>query len=461
MTDNTAGEFTLTLIDEAVPTVDGRIFEPGVVTWREPPLPLMYLTENIGDGHKGSRVGASITEIWRDGSKIVGRGRFDSGEAGQELRRMISEGTLNGVSADVGGATLEQELAEDGTNRSRIMRGRIMGATVLPFPAFDDTRIAVVASAVPTEPPTAWFQNPHLAAPTPLTITRDGQVFGHAALWGTCHTGRPGTCLTAPRSSTDYAYFRTGAVLTADGDTIATGPITLGTGHAGLSLNSRSAAEHYDHTGTAIADVVTGEDAFGIWFAGAVRPGIPDERLHALRASALSGDWRAVNGKLELVALLAVNTPGFPVPRTSVALADESDPLALVAAGVVTTEEFQMETKMGTGGELKKDPHHNHNDPTSMDNETDETPRNRPEDENEEEISEANAKSKRDKVGEFGSSKDDEEEDDTVECAECGDSEVAVITDVEFSEEDVELAARIEALENAVVALAAQRFTTA
>jgi len=97
------GKFELTLIDEAVPTVDGRIFEPGQVTWRNPPLPLMFLTENIGDGHKGSTVGGSITKIWRDESKIKASGVFDSGENGQELRRLIGEGTLNGISADVGG----------------------------------------------------------------------------------------------------------------------------------------------------------------------------------------------------------------------------------------------------------------------------------------------------------------------------------------------------------------------
>lgn len=437
------GEFTITLVDEVNPTIDGRVFTPGNVTWREPPLPLMYLKENMGqgEGHKGSKVGATIQEIWREDDKIKGRGTFGTGPEGQEFRSLVTEGLLNGVSADVGGAIIEQELAEDGSSQSRIVQGKIMGATVLPFQAFDDTRIAVVASAVPDSPPLEWFTNPRLDAPTPLTITKDGHVFGHAATWGTCHIGKPGTCLTPPRSATNYSYFKTGSVLTADGSSVATGPITLGTGHAGLQLSSTATAEHYDHTGTGIADVVAGEDAHGIWIAGAIRPNMDDARLRTLRASALSGDWRAVGGKLELIALLAVNTPGFPIPRARASFADESDALSLVAAGVIAEddnqEEFSMETKMGQGGKLEKDPDHDHNDPTSKDNETDETPTNAKDDANSHPISEAEAAKHRKAPKEFAA---DDESDDEAE---------------ELSDEEVqELTIRVTQLERAVLAFA-------
>jgi hypothetical protein len=57
----------------------------------------------------------------------------------------------------------------------------------------------------------------------------------------------------------------------------------------------------------------------------------------------VSGDWRPINGHLELVGLLAVNVPGFPVPRqralaASVGDEGEYETLALVAAGIVTPE---------------------------------------------------------------------------------------------------------------------------
>jgi hypothetical protein len=49
-----------------------------------------------------------------------------------------------------------------------------------------------------------------------------------------------------------------------------------------------------------------------------------------LRASSISGDWRDWGGRLELGAILAVNTPGFPVLRQVVA---SGRPTALIASG--------------------------------------------------------------------------------------------------------------------------------
>lgn len=211
---------------------------------------------------------------------------------------------------------------------------------------------ALRAGGADVRPPAAWFVDPALDGPTPLTVTDDGRVFGHLATWGTCHIGRADICLTAPTSKTDYSYFLTGAVVVDNevdgcdecgkkGQTVATGAITLGTGHAALvdyegnPLNPRAAASHYDDATFAVADVAAGEDAYGIWIAGALRPGITDEQVRALRGSALSGDWRKIGGNLELVAALAVNVPGFPIPRTQ-ALAAAGDQFALVAAGVVS-----------------------------------------------------------------------------------------------------------------------------
>jgi hypothetical protein len=82
--------------------------------------------------------------------------------------------------------------------------------------------------------------------------------------------------------------------------------------------------------------VVAGEDTIGIWIAGRVRPGTAPEKVEAMRASALSGDWRDVrgDGSLELVAALHVNTPGFPIVAPMLA-ASGGHQTSLVAAGVV------------------------------------------------------------------------------------------------------------------------------
>lgn len=178
--------------------------------------------------------------------------------------------------------------------------------------------LASAAGLAPLHPPAGWFDDPALSAPTALTVTDDGRVFGHLATWGTCHIGLAG-CRTAPRSRSGYAYFRLGEVVTAEGGRVATGKITLDGPHADVKLARVDATRHYDDTCTAVADVAAGEDAHGIWIAGAVRPDVPAETVRVLRASSISGDWRSVDGRLELVGALAVNVPGFPVPRALVA----------------------------------------------------------------------------------------------------------------------------------------------
>lgn len=234
--------------------------------------------------------------------------------------------------------------------------GRIRAATIVDIPAFVEARIAgvvgdaeeveapreplVAAAAVPDAPPSDWFANPGFgSSPTedprlvegpngeigcPLTVTEDGRVFGHLALWASCHTAFPNECVSPPTSETDYAYFRVGAVRTREGSEVPTGRLTVDTLHAGRRASAADTLAHYEHTGLAVADVSAGEDAHGVWIAGSLRPEATDEQVRALRSSPLSGDWRRVGGNLELVAALAVNSPGFPVPR------------AMVAGGAVT-----------------------------------------------------------------------------------------------------------------------------
>lgn len=197
---------------------------------------------------------------------------------------------------------------------------------------------ALVASAgAAWRPPRSWFENPGLGEPTGLVVEDSGRVYGHIALWGTCHIANPqghGTCTSPPSSPSNYAYFRTGLTRTDKGD-VATGKITMNTLHAGQRLGSTDAIAHYEHTGLVGADVVAGEDAHGIWVAGAARDGAD---LVALRAAPVSGDWRKVGGRLELVGALCVNVPGFPVPRTR-ALVASGAVESLVASGVVMREE--------------------------------------------------------------------------------------------------------------------------
>jgi len=203
-------------------------------------------------------------------------------------------------------------------------------------PAFTLTE-TVTASAA--RYPKAWFTDPKFTGPHPITVDEDGRIYGHLALWSTCHIGIDKVCTSAPMSSAQYAYFTTGAVLTDEGQ-VPVGNITMATGHAKMSLRARPAIDHYDNTGTVAADVAAGEDRYGIWVAGAVRSTLSDEQVHALRAATLSGDWRQIGSNLELVAALAVNVPGFPIPRTALA-ASGGEQISLVASGIARQDNNQ------------------------------------------------------------------------------------------------------------------------
>jgi hypothetical protein len=230
------------------------------------------------------------------------------------------------------------------TEEVETLRARFQGYLhARPEQVEQEEEDALVASAAPVAPPAAWFVNPELDGPTPLTVTADGRVFGHLATWRTCHTGF-GQCVKAPKSKAKYAYFHTGEVHTEEGEGIAVGRITLGGGHADTRLGFQAAIEHYDNAGTCAALVRAGEDAHGIWLAGSLAPEVDELKAAALRRHPPSGDWRRIGGSLELVGALAVNTPGFPVPRSRVA---SGAPQALVAAGAFPEQEDAPEA----GGE--------------------------------------------------------------------------------------------------------------
>ena len=344
------------VVPEGVQTSDRRMMAPGSLTWRDP-APLMFL-DRTTLGHDDAVFVGNLVNFRRqtvDGQTwVVADVEWDDDEQAREAERLAAEGKIPGVSADVAATGVEIEILEvdefgEPTDwREVVTEGEIIGATQLPMPAFGDARlttdalaasgrlvveIALTAAANP-KATADWFTDPNLPGPTPLRVNDEGRVYGHLATWGTCHIGFDGACVTPPTSEQSYALFHTGAVM-VDGDEIPVGHITLGTGHANLRAGAKAAAEHYDNTGACAADVAVGEDEHGIWVAGAARPGAD---LDALRAASLSGDWRNVDGNLELVAALAVNVPGFPIPRVAARVAS-GEQTALVASGVVEHRE--------------------------------------------------------------------------------------------------------------------------
>jgi len=192
-------------------------------------------------------------------------------------------------------------------------------ATILDRLSGSYEEMSLVAGAAPLNPPAAWFADPKLTGPTKVTVTPDGRVFGHLAEFGKCHLTFANTCVTVPRSQRGYADFHAGSTKTSEGKVLDTGVLTVDTGHADTTWNlAERVKAHYDNTGTAAAVVRAGEDAYGVWVAGALVPGADEELAQKLRRSPLSGDWRRIGGGLELVAALGVNRPGYQITASGV-----------------------------------------------------------------------------------------------------------------------------------------------
>lgn len=350
--------------------IDSRDFTATVWTWRDPSvstLPLMLQTETE-PGHFGAELAGFIETLAVVGDHVEASGRFYDTEAGQMFRDLLLGGRSFGVSVDPGDVSAELVCTEEDADGFCIdgyvsfSAYQIIGLTGTPFPGFSRAQIslagqpatvvasgnlkvdrtveriqmgqwtsriparwfddllpvaAMVASVtVPDVIPAMFFEDPGFSEPTPLTVERDGHIFGHAALWGSCHLGLPG-CET-PFHDPDYQLFHLGYVETDQGP-ISCGSITIGTGHASIrrGVGMAEAISHYDNTGTQAAWVRCGEDSFGIWFSGTVCPDLDDADLRRLEAAPLSADWRPVGGLHRLVRLLGVNTPGYPVPRTA------------------------------------------------------------------------------------------------------------------------------------------------
>ncbi len=400
-----AKRWTATLAPEGVQTDDGRMFAPGSITWRDLPLTLMAQLETaeghdgavvagridriwregalilgegvFDDGEVGSEIARLVDERVLRGISV------DIAIRAYEVAYKSDLEATGEAPAEVEEPGLV-DLLFGGDDVVFVVTDGVIGAvTVCSFPAFAEAQIALTASAAiwrytaqsgiivtakpcealtaslaladglpavvtasaagyaPVSPPSAWFADPELSELTPLVVTAEGHLYGHAAAWEfedgpACHIGYPDVCIVPPHSNSGNAYFHLGEIECEDGERFSSGKITLGTGHADPKLGYRGAVEHYDHTGTVVADVVSGEDEFGIWVAGALRPDVDAAKVRELRAAVLSGDWRSVNGNLELVAMLAVNVPGFPVPRTRALVAAGEDGqrvLALTAAG--------------------------------------------------------------------------------------------------------------------------------
>jgi hypothetical protein len=300
---------------------------------------------------------------------------FDTDADAREAERLAREGKLAGVSVDLGDVTSELEILEvddDGFPidwMETVTDAEVIGATQVAMPAFADAKIEFgpdgpVAMLAPEgletsdrrvlspgalrwrDPAPLMFNDssdghngaifvgnltnfrrslvamsavPEIMVDPKLpTLTKPlidgGRLSGHGAGWGTCHTAFKNACVTAPRSMSEYAYCEGGAPIYRHPN---------GDHHAPLSLEMDSARAWYETHCELVGLAGVGEDDSGIWVSGPTS--LDDGDIF------LSGDWRNIDGNLELIAFLVVDNPGFPT-----ALVASETQMALTAAGIVT-----------------------------------------------------------------------------------------------------------------------------
>lgn len=372
---------------EGMPTSDGRLLMVGQISNRDLPLSLMCQTVTA-EGHMGAEVCGKLSRIWREPRPeygegvvaIMGAGEFSELEMGPVAAGLVEEQTLRGVSVDISpnmkvllDRNTLQEVPEDELNFESYANGEylvgiggeIMGATIVPFPAFADAKLRIVSSPdavvacasaqmtlvprsitaaaaglAPIAPPKDWFFTPEVDGKLPLTVMDDGRIMGHLATWDQCHHGFMNECVLAKPSRTGYSFFHVGALKTEEGEMVEVGRIVVGetaqAGHASVEYSGADATRHYDKTALVGAFVRAIDGKYGIWLSGVVRSDCPAERVRDMLANPPSGDWRRENGWLELIAALSVPVPGFPVPRYEYAMtasAESVEVKTLIATG--------------------------------------------------------------------------------------------------------------------------------
>lgn len=154
---------------------DGRILaNPPQLRLRTPPMALLW-QPTLDDFHDGAVVAGRIDRAWIEGGKLMGEGPFDLGSPdGCEAARQLAGGWSNGISVDVDDVVAEEAwydaqgnpippsviegsdweeieaLFEAGARPVMVLTDwRLMTATMVAQPAFDEARLEAVYDYAP------------------------------------------------------------------------------------------------------------------------------------------------------------------------------------------------------------------------------------------------------------------------------------------------------------------------
>ena len=96
-------------------TGDGRFIQPGALRWENLPIPLRYVSADVG-AHSGAVVVGRILEVSRneETGQIMAKGDFDTeSQFGREAARQVQKDLMRGVSMDLDDVAFEVRIAAD------------------------------------------------------------------------------------------------------------------------------------------------------------------------------------------------------------------------------------------------------------------------------------------------------------------------------------------------------------
>ena len=346
-----------------VQTGDGRLLDSAGRGTRD--LPLTIYAQFVNDmGHGSAVIVGALHEVTFEDGVASGSGWLLDDVNGRQLVTYIKTGSLTGNSVDLAEVRAAYEW-DDATDDIliRFTEWKLAATTFVGKPAFgtargelleDEDLVAswmaetdplvvdlplsmnillhedeITADAA-SKPPWELFHVAETDEPTKLFVDEETEggwipVFGHLALWDSCHDGIEGRCTRVPRPDDNYASYNKPGVMTSKG-MVGTGPIFLKGGHK--QPKNGDYVDAYGDTENAWADVRIIAGRLGPWLSGYVRPGADSSAVLAARASRISGHWKGAR----LKAIVSVNAEGFDVPGDGFAINADGFVAELVAS---------------------------------------------------------------------------------------------------------------------------------
>lgn len=192
------------------------------------------------------------------------------------------------------------------------------------------------AGAGPHVYPARMFTRCDYGGPTRLSIDANGEVTGHAVLWGKTHRANS-SWTAAPNPRDDLSEWLVGATALDSGEIIRTGVI-VSDGLHGPAHQAGSTADTVrtliESTACQVMAVNAWKDAYGIAVHGSTLPGVTPEQATRAMAGCPSVDERDLGDGRGFVTMgvLCVSTCGFSPASAIVNMVDGEPVRRLVAS---------------------------------------------------------------------------------------------------------------------------------